>query len=373
MKPAPPSQKAPAGSTAKEEEAQKKAEPVQASQGTVKTAPAASSPPAAPAKPPTDAAENEEPAPEPQKPQVLLPKDELQARPQAEQAQVAAPPSREVIYRKKVDKAVVTLRVRPAKPQPQRTATLVFEVAELLVVPDPLVGDRRPVEDGLFSLEVGLDGKSMRRFRLHRMTNAGAYGTHVTVPEAGVYRLGLVQTLEKREIGTEPIQTEFLLGFGKETPMEEAADEEDDDAVQVRRGRSALRVASAKATAAAPDLMTELGEHWMALDTALGQKQPQFEELDRHAKALAELAPKLQTHLRAPPASDADAKEREALAAGLAPLAELPEKIAKPAAARESMTETALGNCNRCHVKFRFKLTDDVSGWPKFAPKAPTK
>jgi hypothetical protein len=372
MKPAVTSQKAPADSAAKDEEAKEKSEPAQSSPGAVETAPAASAPSAAPARQPANAPDETEPAPEPEKPQVLLPKDEPQTKPAAEQAQVTAPPSREVVYRKKVDKAIVTLRVRPAKPQPNRAATLVFEVAELLIVPDPLVGDRKPVENGLFSVDVSLDGKSARRLRLHKMTNAGAYGTHVTVPEAGVYRVALVQKLEKQEIGTKPIQTEFLLGFGKETPMEEAADEEDDDAVQVRRGRRALRVASAKATTA-PDLMTELGEHWMSLDTALGEEQPQFEELDKHAQALAQLAPKIETHFRAPPAAGANAKELEALAAGLKPLADLPEKIAKPAAARESMAETARASCNRCHVKFRFKVSDDVSGWPKFAPKAPTK
>ena len=27
--------------------------------------------------------------------------------------------------------------------------------------------------------------------------------------------------------------------------------------------------------------------------------------------------------------------------------------------------------CTRCHAKFRFQLTEDVSAWPKFTPKAP--
>jgi hypothetical protein len=308
---------------------------------------------------------------EPEKPQILLPKEELEAQQQAKAmpaVQVAAPPAREVIYRKKTEKAVVTMRVRPARPEPHRSATLVFEVVRLLTVPDPAVGFRKPLEGAVFFAELSLDGRSFGRYRLHPMKNAGTYGMHFTAPEAGIYRVALAQHLDNPEIGDVPVAADLLLGFGKETPMEAAPDEEEEDVVQVRRGRHALRSTSTKAREEPRGpLMTELGERWMALTTALAAKDAKGEELQSHAQAIAGLSARV---IAEAPSDPEAAKEHGALAEGMASLAELPAKVADPAAARALMERTERDSCNRCHAKRRFHVTDDVGRWPQFEPKA---
>jgi hypothetical protein len=42
-------------------------------------------------------------------------------------------------------------------------------------------------------------------------------------------------------------------------------------------------------------------------------------------------------------------------------------KVVKASGLRDFITTTQTQQCNRCHVVFDYRLTDDVSTWPTFA------
>jgi hypothetical protein len=302
----------------------------------------------------------------PEKTTILVPKDEQGAAQSGSKA-AAAPKGDEAIYRKKIDKMSVTLRVRPAKPMPGKTTTLVFEVVKQLTIPDPALGDRVPLEKAILFADVGKDGAATVRYRLHPLSDAGLYGTHLTATEAGPYRIGLEQRLENAEIGDKPLTAEFVLGIGQDTPMQAA---EEETAVKTGRGRTALRAGDAPPAEGAPTVMKALGDGWLELTKGLA-KPNSGTDLVAAARAMADAAAKLSGQAPASFASqrrDFDALAGETAAA----LKDLVPVVGTDAAkAREALAKIETGNCAKCHVKYRFQITDDVTAWPKFTPKAP--
>jgi hypothetical protein len=304
-----------------------------------------------------------EPPAQPEQPELLVPDDELGAARAPKQAAAAPVASREVVFRKRLDRHTVTLRVRPARPAPGRTATLVFEVAQLLQPPDPTFGPRRPLEQGDFVATFSLDGRTVGRRRLHPLENAGSYGLHFTAPAAGVYRVELAQRLEAPEIGAVPVTAEFLLGFGTDTPAQSASADEG-DGVEVRRSRRTLRVVGARNDGAPPELMADLEERWLALRAALEEPQADPAELAAHAQALQELSARLRE-----PRSSGQSREFGQLASTLEPVAALPASFGQPTAALQAMDRLEFDSCTCCHARLRFRLTDDVGRWPEFGPR----
>jgi hypothetical protein len=292
-------------------------------------------------------------------PTVLVPKDEEGPKKDTKASPNATPRADEVLYRKKLDKTVVTLHVRPAKPVPGRTTTLLFEVVKVLAVPDPALGDRVPLENAVLFATIGREGGPQVRFRLHAMPDAGVYGVHFAGAEAGVYRLLLEQRLENAEIGEKPLTTDFSLGVGQDTPMQAADDE---SAVKAGRGRTALHSGESSAESVSL-LMRSLGDSWMALAQGSG-------DAAAAAKAITDAAAKLAGQV--PTALSSSRREFDTLAGELAAsLKELPGAAGDSAKARALIAKVEVDQCARCHVKFRFQLTDDVSAWPKFTPKTP--
>ncbi|MGC4115932.1 MAG: hypothetical protein QM765_15365 [Myxococcales bacterium] len=325
-------------------------------------------PPAASKDEPRRALTGDEPKKEtpPEKPVILVPKDEQGASGSGAKAS-AAPKADEALYRKKIDKMSVTLRVRPAKPVPGKTTTLVFEVVKHLAVPDPALGDRVPLEKAILFADVGKDGGAMVRYRLHPLSDAGVYGIHLTAAEAGPYRIALEQRLENAEIGDKALTADFVLGIGQDTPMQAA---EEESATKSGRGRTALRAGDAPPAEGAPTVMKALGDGWMELAAGLA-KPNSGTDLVAIARTMAEAAEKLVG--QAPAAFGSQRRDFDALAnEAAAALKELVPLVGTDAAkAREAMTRIEVANCAKCHVKYRFQLTDDVASWPKFTPKAP--
>ncbi|MBI5546962.1 MAG: hypothetical protein HY901_24020 [Deltaproteobacteria bacterium] len=304
----------------------------------------------------------------PAPPVVLVPKDELESpKAGAAKTTAVAPKVDEVLYRKKVERTSVTLRVRPAAPVPGRTTTLLFEVVKHLAVPDPALGDRVPLENAVLFVTIGRDGAgSPVRYRLRALPDAGIYGVHYTAKEAGPYRLQLEQRLENAEIGDKALTTEFVLGIGQETAMQAA---EEEAAVKTGKGRTALR-AGAEATEGAGPPIRVLGEAWLELSQGL-QRPGAAGDLVATARAASEAAARIAG--QAPAALSSQRREFDALAADLLTgLKDLPALVGADAGkAKELMTTLETQSCARCHVKYRFQIADDVSAWPKFTPRAP--
>ena len=362
----------------KKDEAKPAAEPAPATAEPAKPAeeprkPVAAQPePAAPnAQPPPPTAEPKQeprrPIAEPKKEvpppptTILVPKDE-QGAPQPGAKAATASKADEVLYRKKVDKTSVTLRVRPAKPVPGKTTTLMFEVVRHLTVPDPALGDRVPLENAILFATVGKDGAGAPvRYRLHALSDAGLYGIHVTATEAGPYRIALEQRLENAEIGDKALSTEFVLGIGQDTAMQAA---EEEAAVKTGRGRTALRSGDASPAEGTPAVMKALGDGWLELSSGKGGDPVAV------ARAMAEASAKLAG--QAPAAFTSQRREFDALAGELAAaLKDLPPVAGAGDAAktRAALAKVEADHCDRCHVKYRFQLTDDVTAWPKFTPR----
>ena len=316
--------------------------------------------------------------PEPEKPLgPVIPKDERGASSSAAKKPdktVVVAETQEVVYRKKVNKTIVTLHVRPAKPVPGKLTTFLFEIVKLLEVPDPALGDRAPEENA--HLVATLKGGSHEsRIRLHGLKDAGTYGMHFTAPEAGSYKIQVDQRLDNPEIGDVALSVEFVVGIGVATQMP-VADEE--DAQKARKGRSALKViGNAKAgpgeKAEGPtEVMKELGRRWLDLQLALEEPKPTAGDLAAQAKAIAELVPKADGQV--PMSMAINGKEFNLFVGQLADAVnELPALTADKGKAKAFMAKTETEMCLRCHAKYRFQITDDVSHWPKFEPKDPSE
>jgi hypothetical protein len=305
------------------------------------------------------------PAPTP----VLVPKDEQDAPKKDVKSSATASKAEEAVYRRKIDKMSVTLRVRPARPLPSRTTTLLFEIVKLLAVPDPALGDRVPLENALLFVTVGKDGtKTPARYRLHPLADAGVYGVHFTASEAGPYRLALEQRLVNAEIGDKALTTDFVLGIGQDTPMEAAS--EDESAIKAGRGRTAIKASDGLSQEGAATVMRALGDQWVELADSLEDPAAKGDKVAA-ARAIAEASSKLAGQV--PSALTSSRREFDTLAGDLAAsLKELPAAVGAGAAqGRAQMVKIDAEQCSRCHVKFRFQLAEDVSGWPKFTPKAP--
>ncbi|MFN7133911.1 MAG: hypothetical protein ACK4N5_17680, partial [Myxococcales bacterium] len=279
--------------------------------------------------------------------------------------------------RKRLDnKTVITLRVRPAQPQPGRPTTMLFEVAKVLDIPDPVIGDRAPVENANLVLTLTGSGKNATvvRQRLNPMRDAGIYGAHFTATEPGVYKLDLQQQLPgDAEIGDVAIAADFPLGIGVPTPAPAAEEEESTGRKDRSRGRGrAGAVKSITERDQAPegvgDVMGQLGAAWLRLTDRLEDPKASAEELATHAKAIAELSGKVEGQVPVPMAMHG--KEFNLYAGQLHDaLKELPAQLADRAKVKATLTRVEQGTCLKCHARFRYQITDDVSSWPKFEPK----
>jgi len=335
-----------------------------------KPAPAAEpAPDAGPSRGPVGPVAKDQPKKEPPPSQMLVPKDEQDAPKREVKSTTTTSKADEAVYRRKIDKMSVTLRVQPAKPVPGRAVTLTFEIVKILTVPDPTLGDHLPLENALLLATVGKDGAGApARYRLHALTDAGIYGTHFTASEAGLYRVGLEQRLVNAEIGDKALATDFVVGIGQDTPMPAATEEE--SAVKAGRGRTALKTNDGLSTEGAAALMRALGDQWLALAESLANPAATGDKVAA-ARALAEAEAKLAGQV--PASMNGSRREFDTLATDLqAALKDLTAAVGAGAdKGSAAMARIETEQCARCHVKFRYQIAEDVSGWPKFTPKAP--
>lgn len=269
-------------------------------------------------------------------------------------------PHRELRYTKRNGDFVYVMNVRPGEPKAGDPVELFFRINEMLAIPDPALGDRRPVEGGKLTVRVKGNGID-RSFQIHELSDAGTYGAHFTAADAGLYTLEV-----ERTDGRRPQRLEFKLGVGVPTPdVTTAAAAE----TTRRRGRDGIVEGVEMIGVAAPDqstiagVMDGLGRSWM--------------ELERHAgtPAAAEALAAVREHAalvagKMPRVAGGDAASFDRLAASLV------ERVAgfESIAADRTKLLSAMGRtqdelCMRCHAQYRHQFAASVDAWPDFRVK----
>lgn len=295
------------------------------------------------------------PAEEPAAPAAF--KDEVAPSTTPAVQRAVDPNPRELRYSKENGGFLFSMAVRPGKPKPFVPTEVVFQIDELLPIPDPALGDRRPVEKAeLVARVTGPDGT--RTFELHPMTDRGEYGFHFTPVTPGLYSV----TCE-RVAGRPPLKADFALGIGVETPTPA------DDAAAKGRRRGILGGGNRRAAASGPDdstaagVMAELGDEWLALRRAAGTPEaaaPMGKVLE-HARKLAG---------KVPAGFPEGRSTFDQLAAKfVTDLEALKGRVADRAATAE-LDRMQGATCLRCHAQFRFGVAESVDRWPDFAKRS---
>lgn len=266
------------------------------------------------------------------------------------------PDPKELRYRQKTGDILVAMVVRPGKPKAGTPTEIVFELQVMLPIPDPVLGDRLPVENAPLLARVTGPGTS-QTFEVHPLTAKGEYGFHFTPAATGLYTITC-----NRTSGQPALRTQFTLGVGVETPI--PADVASDPAL--RRGppgaRSVLGAESRSVSSTdntAASVMDELGDQWLALRRTIGTP----DAAAPMGKTL-ELARKLSGKV---PAAFAESRETfDRLAQRfVAELDALEKRVTEPAAAAE-LDRMQSDTCLRCHAEFRFGIARSVERWPDF-------
>lgn len=320
-------------------------------------APAAAGAAAPAARTPAGAAATPEKPKEPPKPVDFVDAAALTAPADRTATPAEVGPYKELRHTRMSGDFLYVLSVRPGEPKAGEPVELFFKISEMLPIPDPAYGDRKPLEGGKLSVRVAGGGLD-RTFEVHELADAGTYGAHFTAAGTGLYRL----TVERTD-GRRAQQTEFQVGVGVATP----GVQKEADASQRRRGRNGVVEGVEMVGVRGPDagsiagVMDELGRRWM--------------ELERHAGTPAAAAAAAEVREQAaliagkmPQVPGADTTEWEHLTAALVGRAES-LGTGDRATVVSAMQKTNDDVCMRCHAKYRFQFADSVASWPDFSVK----
>jgi len=286
------------------------------------------------------------------------PPPEFQGMPEVAQPEAAAGPREPVAEPAEARSSVrvgdfqYVYSVKPGRPKAHEPVELNWRIQEVLHIPDPFLGDRRPATD--LELVATVSGpEKARAFEVHPLgeTSSGVYGIHFTPGATGAYEIQLA-----RADGKSGHRVTFMAYVGVEPPaMNSAARGVNDRPEELIAGRG-------------PDdrdiegVMKELGKRWMALERAAGT--PRAAEA---AAAVREQVAKIAG--KAPKRHASHAVEFDDLAKLLADRADHIAGDAPRAAALDALQEVQEQACLRCHVRFRFGLAESVRAWPAFVEK----
>ena len=258
-------------------------------------------------------------------------------------APAAAPPNGDYSALKKAGEYQVRLTLRPGPPQPKQVLELLFDVSQVPEFTDATYGDRIPVAGVTFV--AALDGKGGKtRYRVHPLPDAGTYGIHATVDAPGVYTLSLAPA--GNEKGP---KIDFQLGIGVPMP----ADAQGAAVGESRKPATTVDRGPAEGDDRVKKLMVELGDRWTALDPVGGK--PDVAETKAVAALLGELDGKVpQAYLAGKDEFDLLAREAKR---GL-------ESYATQKPTLAAYQQTSEEQCLKCHLKYRFAVTNELARWP---------
>jgi hypothetical protein len=351
-------------------------------------APPTSAAPATPAAAAPAAAAPAAPATEPARPAEPARGAEVsQAAEKTPETPKAPPPEpAERTIEKREGTYVFRLTLRPGNLKPARVADVTLELLRVLDIPDPVTGDRAPVNEASIVARVKpppplvpSKGKKsepsapLPSYVAWALEAPGTYGLHFTPGADGLFELALSGTDPKTDTEGSPREfgTSFRLGVGSAA----AQTEQSQGGVVGRRGtRRPIGVGGDREKEdRLRKLMEELGYRTLALEPLVDQppaKGPHV-ELAARARELAALAESAKGLVPASAPADG-APEFDALAARMAARF---EELARAAEGKDRKAPRAKYDalepqgCLQCHAKYRWGVADDVTRWPQFEQK----
>jgi hypothetical protein len=247
----------------------------------------------------------------------------------------------EALLRKRIGLLAFVLHVRPSLPIPGQVVELVADIAEVVEPPDPDIGDRRPLENQQVTAKV----EGMGQYQVHSAGgNAGSYGFHMTPQTKGI------REVELRVEGRKDPGAIFRVNIGGEQKATDKGETLELRPYQYWRGNDALG-----------RNMYELGRAWGQL-WLLSQGEGKG-DLATLTKLYADLA-KQGTTLPLP--RRADRTQYQELAGQFSLTGELATAL-KPSGLRDFINNTQIQHCDRCHVAYDYRYTDDLARWPAFS------
>lgn len=242
----------------------------------------------------------------------------------------------EVRYYTRKGNLHVEMRVRPGIPVPGEPVEIGWRLEEQLLIPDPYLGDRRPLSGVEIVATVG-GPEPERRYEVHAEPKPGNFGFTFTPHSAGLYRIALA-----RRDGRSGVEVEMQLPVGQ-PPLPATR------SLEVKRyPRAPIDPSDTKAQ------MRELARRWMALERAAGTPQA----VAAHTN-LVEFARQLEAS--APPPA------KRGYAALVQMLGTIPTGGPKEQTLGQ-MDEVNFQTCLRCHAVARLEFAEDISNWPRYTP-----
>jgi hypothetical protein len=248
----------------------------------------------------------------------------------------------------------------PGQPAAEHGESITLDLNRIPKVPDPTYGDRVPVQGASLVAVVTKDGDAATavRYTMHPAGGQGTYGFHWTPETRGLYALAF----ERRD-GDIP-EASFKIGVGVATPKQDQGAGDDHQAPPSGAVSGPLMPTSAGPTAA--EIMKPMTDPAGFLGDALARRRPSKDDVTSAIAALAAQAKKLpgtcpdNYHIAA---SDYDAMARQ-LQQRLAQMS-MSASAGQMKQVREQWHQTLADTCTRCHVKFWWAITGDLSTWPK--------
>jgi outer membrane biosynthesis protein TonB len=338
-------------------------------------------PPPKPAKP-APVAKAPEPKPAPKaaepKPAPKAPEPKVAAAPEAPKAPPPDLPER-VIEKKDVD-YLYKLTLRPGSLKPNRVANAKFDIGKNLDTPDPITGDTGPVKSAHPIAKVKAPdvqkGKKIETgatttYMLWPGGNPGEYGLHFTPTSDGVYEVTVsgAEVKGADDAGPKSFSATFKLGVGTAV----AETEQSTGVATKRTARRPVGGDDESGDSKIEKLMGQIGQRYLDLDGMLNRPPAKGPQGDAAAEARAIAALFAQVKGLSPSNKHSDSSEFDRLVDAassqlevVASAAEAKDRAGPRSALRDLETQT----CDRCHAKFRYDVTDDVSTWPSFQQKS---
>ncbi len=279
-----------------------------------------------------------------------------------------------------------TVRLKPGVPDPGEVVEARIEMAEVPPVPDPIYGETIPVKGAALVAEVtDADGAGYTlAYKVHALTDAGAYGFHFTPTRKDTYRVVL-----KGEHKSQKVSPSLRVPVGI-WPFKDVDESGKEKVVPATPGGSRLpalpggakrpalpggsgsaggpAAAGAKPADLASPLqqaMQAMGERWVALQVALfaGRRA----DLGKAKAAAAALGKACQEAVGASPKAGFDGLVREA--AGAADKVAAAAGKGKPKPTVQAFDQLGARHCNRCHFAQRWQILASPEEFPAMLPE----
>lgn len=235
----------------------------------------------------------------------------------------------------------VEMRVRPGIPSPGEPVEIGWRLEEQLLIPDPYLGDRKPLSGVEILATVG-GPEANRTYEVHAESRPGHFGFTFTPHTAGTYRIKLA-----RRDGRAGLDVEMQLPVGQ-PPLAASR------TLEVKRyPREGVDPSDTKSQ------MRELARRWMQLERAAGTARA----AEAH-QGLVEFAKEIEGG--APPHA------KRAYTALVEALGTIPTQGPREQTLGQ-MDEVNFQTCLRCHAAARLEFATDVSNWPRYTPNTELK